>query len=86
MLGRKFTRVGTASAAVALLAATPALATDGYFLNGVGAKAKGMGGVAIALPQDTLSIVSNPAAGTFIGHRLDGKLVKAQLVNVVAML
>lgn len=72
MLGRKFTRVGTASAAVALLAATPALATDGYFLNGVGAKAKGMGGVAIALPQDTLSIVSNPAAGTFIGHRLDG--------------
>ncbi len=57
---------------MALLAATPAFATDGYFLNGVGAKAKGMGGVAIALPQDALSIVSNPAAGTFIGHRLDG--------------
>ncbi|MCI1143983.1 outer membrane protein transport protein [Sphingomonas sp. WKB10] len=31
-----------------------------------------MGGVAIALPQDALSIVSNPAAGTLIGHRLDG--------------
>ena len=72
MWGRKFVRVGTASAGVALLAATPALATDGYFLNGVGAKAKGMGGVAIALPQDALSIVSNPAAGTFIGHRPDG--------------
>lgn len=46
-------------------------ATDGYFLNGIGAKAKGAGGVAIALPQDALSINTNPAAALEVGHRLD---------------
>ncbi len=46
-------------------------ATDGYFLNGISAKSKGMGGVAIALPQDALSIASNPASATEVGHRLD---------------
>lgn len=48
-----------------------AYATDGYFLNGIGAKAKGSGGVAIALPQDALSIAANPAAATELGERLD---------------
>jgi long-chain fatty acid transport protein len=58
--------------AVTLLAtAGTAHATDGYFLNGIGAKAKGAGGVAIALPQDALSINTNPAAATELGHRLD---------------
>lgn len=46
-------------------------ATDGYFLNGTGAKAKGEAGVAIALPQDALSIAANPAAATDLGHRFD---------------
>lgn len=46
-------------------------ATDGYFLNGVGAKAKGAGGVAIAMPQDAFSIASNPASANEVGHRLD---------------
>ena len=61
------------SAAALLLAAptTAAHATDGYFLNGVGAKANGEAGVAIALPQDALSIAANPAAATEVGHRLD---------------
>ncbi|HMO69932.1 MAG TPA: outer membrane protein transport protein, partial [Novosphingobium sp.] len=49
----------------------PALATDGYFLNGVGAAAKGAGGVAIAMPQDGLAIVSNPAAAAQVGKRID---------------
>ncbi len=48
-----------------------AQATDGYFLNGVGAKAKGAGGVAIAMPQDAFSIATNPASATEIGHRVD---------------
>ena len=62
-------RAALASASLALaLASSPAQATDGYFLNGVGAKAKGMGGVAIALPQEPLSIASNPAAATEVGH------------------
>lgn len=58
-----------AGAALAMPGA--AHATDGYFLNGVGAKAKGAGGVAIAMPQDAFSIASNPASATVIEHRLD---------------
>ncbi|MFA6220104.1 MAG: outer membrane protein transport protein [Erythrobacter sp.] len=53
------------------LGATVAHATDGYFLDGIGARAKGEAGVAIALPQDALSIAANPAAATELGHRLD---------------
>lgn len=48
-----------------------AYATDGYFLNGVGGKAKGQAGAAIADPQDALSIAANPAAATDLGHRVD---------------
>ncbi len=48
-----------------------ALATDGYFLNGMGAKSKGAGGVAIAMPEDAMAIAANPAAATALGHRLD---------------
>jgi len=66
---------------IALFAITAALAlpqaaqaTDGYFLNGIGAAAKGSGGVAIAMPQDALAIASNPAAATELGHRIDAGL------------
>ncbi len=59
------------AAAAAIGAAGTAHATDGYFLNGIGAKAKGAGGVSIAMPQDALSVVTNPAAATEVGHRLD---------------
>ena len=48
-----------------------ALATNGYFAHGVGIKAKGMGGVSIALPQDTLAGGSNPATMALIGNRFD---------------
>lgn len=69
----KSLRLSVASFALALAAvsAAPAHATDGYFLNGVGAKAKGAGGVGIAQPQDALSIAANPAAATEVGTRLD---------------
>jgi long-chain fatty acid transport protein len=69
MFNTTILRAVLATGSVALaLSASPAQATDGYFLNGVGAKAKGMGGVAIALPQEPLSIASNPAAATEVGH------------------
>ncbi len=48
-----------------------AQATDGYFVNGMGAKAKGAGGVAIAMPQDSVAIAANPAAALELGERLD---------------
>ena len=67
---RKFLTSSAALTAL-LAAANPAHATDGYFLNGIGAKAKGSAGVAIAQPQDALSIAANPAAATEVGERLD---------------
>lgn len=64
---------GALAGALLLAGLAPAAhATDGYFLNGIGAKAKGEAGVAVALPQDALSIAANPAAATEVGHRLDG--------------
>lgn len=68
---RAFRIALSACAATAALAAAPAHATDGYFLNGIGAKAKGQAGVAIAMPQEALSIATNPAAATELGHQLE---------------
>ncbi len=58
-------------AGAALCMPGTAQATDGYFVNGVGAKSKGAGGVAIAMPQDAFGIATNPASATAIEHRLD---------------
>lgn len=51
--------------------AGPALATNGYFAHGYGIKAKGMGGVATALAEDSLGGANNPASMGFVGARLD---------------
>ncbi|MCZ7655826.1 MAG: hypothetical protein M5R42_18500 [Rhodocyclaceae bacterium] len=48
-----------------------AWATNGYFSHGYGMKAKGMGGVGIALPQDALAAATNPAGMVMVGDRLD---------------
>lgn len=47
-------------------------ATNGYFSTGYGAKASGMGGVSIALPQDAMAAINNPAGITQVGSRIDG--------------
>lgn len=54
-----------------LLPALPALATNGYFAHGYGNNSKAQGGVAFALPQDTLVVASNPAGLALVGDRLD---------------
>ena len=64
---RKILAVMTAAA----LAPAAAFATTGYFQHGYGLKAKGMGGVGIALPQDGLAPATNPAGIGFIGSRMD---------------
>jgi len=46
-------------------------ATDGYFMHGYGVKSQGMGGVGIALPQDSLAAAANPAGMGLVGDRLD---------------
>ena len=60
-----------AAATAAVLAPGAALATTGYFAHGYGIKAKSMGGVGIALPQDALAAASNPAGIAFVGNRID---------------
>lgn len=59
------------SAAFSVLVPQAAFATDGYFLSGMGAKAKGAGGVAIAMAEDSVAIAANPASAIDLGHRLD---------------
>ena len=56
---------------LAVLAASHANATDGYFTHGYGVKSQGMGGVGIALPQDALATAANPAGMGLIGDRVD---------------
>lgn len=48
-----------------------ASATNGYFSHGIGIKAKSMGGVGIALPQDSLAAATNPAGMALVGNRMD---------------
>jgi len=70
----KISKSGTAAALVgtaALFANAPALATNGTMPHGYGIKAQGMGGVSIALPQDSLAAANNPAGMAFVGDRLD---------------
>jgi long-chain fatty acid transport protein len=53
------------------LAPASALATNGYFSHGYGMKSKGMGGVAVALPQDAIAAAGNPAGMALVGNRVD---------------
>jgi long-chain fatty acid transport protein len=53
------------AAAAAPLAAQ---ATDGYFANGYGMKANGMGGAAIAVAQEPFGGAVNPGAMSFLGN------------------
>jgi len=60
-----------AAATAAALAPLAAHATTGYFSHGYGIKAKSMGGVGIALPQDALAAATNPAGMAWVGNRVD---------------
>ncbi len=48
-----------------------ALATNGYFSNGYGSKAKSMGGASTAVTGDTFGGANNPATMVWAGDRLD---------------
>lgn len=47
------------------------LATNGYYSHGTGTKNKAMAGAGIALPEDAISVVNNPATATLVGKRMD---------------
>jgi len=50
---------------------TSAFATNGYFSQGYGMKAKGMGGAATAMAVDTFGGANNPASMVWVGSRID---------------
>ncbi len=59
---------------LALLGAVPftgAMATNGYFSEGYGIKAKGMGGASVAMAQDGFAGANNPASASFSGNRTE---------------
>ena len=53
------------------LMACSAWATDGYFPHGYGIKAKGMGGVSIAMTDQAFGGANNPATVSFAGNRAE---------------
>jgi len=53
------------------LFASGAWATDGYFPHGYGIKAKGMGGVSIAMTDQAFAGANNPATASFAGNRAE---------------
>ena len=57
--------------AAGIMASPLANATNGYFAIGYGVKSQGMGGVGIALPQDSLAAAENPAGMVMVGDRAD---------------
>lgn len=66
------TRLIAVAVGLACAASIPvAQATNGYMSNGYSPISKGMGGADTALPQDTLSVVDNPAGLVEIGRRAD---------------
>lgn len=68
-MSTRFVRAFLLTASIAV--PTDASATDGTLLTGYGSKASGMGGAAIALPQEAIAAANNPAGMAEIGSRLD---------------
>jgi long-chain fatty acid transport protein len=57
--------------ATAMACSSAAYATNGYFKHGYGQKSEGMGGVGVALPQDSIAEATNPAGLAFVDNRAD---------------
>jgi long-chain fatty acid transport protein len=67
---RMLSRTVAALAAI-LVTCLPLQATDGLLQIGYGSKSKGMGGVGVALPQDSFASAMNPAGLTLLCSRGD---------------
>jgi long-chain fatty acid transport protein len=63
--------IRTAALVAGVTFAVPAMATNGYFQIGYGAKSTGMAGAAVANPQDTLASAANPAGMAHVGEGFD---------------
>lgn len=67
----KIKKIVASLLAAGVMVSPLAHATNGYFAHGYGMKAKGMAGVGIALPQDSLAAATNPAGMVMVGDRID---------------
>jgi long-chain fatty acid transport protein len=68
------TNIRLAALTAALLCATGAQATNGYFTDGVGTKNKGLAGAGSADPEEVMIIATNPAGLAFVGERTEAGL------------
>lgn len=66
-----FSKSGALVVAMSCFAPSVAYATNGLFMIGYGTKSRGMGGVAIAMPVDTISGAANPANLSQVGGQFD---------------
>jgi long-chain fatty acid transport protein len=57
-----------------LLANQVCLASNGYFPHGVGSKNKSLAGAGMAMPEEAISMVNNPAVAVLLGNRLEAGL------------
>jgi len=62
---------GALVVAMSCFAPSVAYATNGLFMIGAGNKSRGMGGVGVALPLDSVSSVANPATISGMKDRID---------------
>jgi long-chain fatty acid transport protein len=69
-MNRITTRLVAATLVAGACFASSAQATNGYFTHGTGTKNKGMVGGGIALPQDAIDTVNNPAAAVLVGNSM----------------
>lgn len=77
-----FKRSGAGITALLLtMSVQQAQATQGTFPHGYGVKSEGMGGVVLALPQDSLVGASNPAGMVWVGTRVDAGVALLQVDN-----
>ncbi|WP_038032752.1 OmpP1/FadL family transporter [Thioalkalivibrio sp. ALE28] len=75
-MGNHLIKRSMLTVSVALLVGSSGLshATNGYFAHGFGTKAKGMGGVGMAISQDAFAPATNPAGIAGMESRIDGAL------------
>jgi long-chain fatty acid transport protein len=59
------------AAGMALLTASSALATNGYYSHGLGVKNKGMAGAGTAMPQEAIAVSMNPASSVLLGDHFE---------------
>jgi len=64
-----FNRYSGLALVIGLSLAGNAFATNGYFTHGTGTKNKSMAGAGIALPEDAIDVVNNPAVATEVGDQ-----------------